>query len=99
MTGNSGRLLLLCVSGLFFMGSECVDGTLFTIGPVPVGVDPEINTLEWNAFNQVNQQRIQNGESLLQMDESVRNVARAHSQDMVDRDFFAHDNPDGQLNC
>lgn len=26
----------------------------------------------------------------------LRNAARNHSQDMIDRDFFLHDNPDGQ---
>nr|HPK00770.1 CAP domain-containing protein [Candidatus Hydrogenedentota bacterium] len=31
----------------------------------------------------------------LVMNETLRKVARAHSQDMVDRDFFSHTSPDG----
>ncbi len=92
MLRTYGKSFLLSTLLILFAGAECSNGFILP----PAGVDPEINTLELDAFNQVNQQRIQNGESLLQMDNSVRNVARAHSQDMVDRDFFAHDNPDGE---
>jgi uncharacterized protein YkwD len=32
----------------------------------------------------------------LEMDEILRGVARAHSADMAARDYFSHDNPDGE---
>jgi Cysteine-rich secretory protein family len=31
----------------------------------------------------------------LAMNETLLSVARAHSQDMIDRDYFAHDTPEG----
>ena len=52
-------------------------------------------TMEVDTFNQINQQRISNGLAALVMNETVRTVARNHSQDMIDRGFFDHTNPDG----
>ena len=44
----------------------------------------------------VNEERAKQGLSPLTWHEGLANVARAHSQDMNDRRFFSHDNPDGQ---
>ena len=43
----------------------------------------------------VNEARAANGLAPLVIDEELVAVARAHSVDMRDRDFFAHTNPDG----
>ena len=58
-------------------------------------VDGTLSAMEVEAFNLVNQQRVNNGLAALTMNEEVRAVARSHSQDMVDRHFFSHTNPDG----
>jgi uncharacterized protein YkwD len=55
----------------------------------------EILQLELDAFNLVNAERVAEGLAALTMDEDIRAVARAHSRDMVDREFFDHINPDG----
>lgn len=70
----------------------------FCTGCPPVDeppVDGTLAAMEVEAFNLVNQQRVNNGLAALTMNEAVRTVARNHSQDMVDRNFFSHTNPDG----
>ncbi len=67
-----------------------------TVDLVISGELSAFNDLEMEAFDLVNDERIAEGLDALLMDEDVRTVARAHSQDMADRDFFAHNNPDGE---
>lgn len=43
----------------------------------------------------INDERVANSVAPLAHDYGLRAVARAHSQDMIRRDFFAHTNPDG----
>lgn len=57
--------------------------------------DPALLEMELDAFDQINAARTGNGVAALIMDDTAREVARAHSQDMADRDFFDHVNPDG----
>ena len=58
-------------------------------------VDPYILALEQEVYVQINARRAAAGVSELFMDNRVRAVARAHSQDMADNDYFAHNNLDG----
>ena len=44
----------------------------------------------------INKERQQHGLKPLQADPEMLQVARAHSQDMFARGYFAHDNPDGK---
>jgi len=44
----------------------------------------------------VNDYRESKGLSRLQWDPALGGVAQAHSQDMYDRSFFSHTNPDGE---
>jgi len=82
--------LFLCVP--FVIGQQqCFPPPDGNGGPV----SPEIATIEMSAFNQVNQQRTANSRAALTMDAAMRTVARAHSQDMIDRGFTDHVNPDG----
>jgi uncharacterized protein YkwD len=43
----------------------------------------------------VNEERKSRGLRVLEMDEALRQVARKHAQDMWERQYFAHVNPDG----
>ena len=56
---------------------------------------PDILALENRAFDLVNDARAANSLPALTVASDVRDVARAHSQDMATRDFFSHTNPDG----
>lgn len=51
--------------------------------------------LERYMFDLVNADRSANGGRSLELSSSLSNVARAHAQDMVNRRFFDHVNPDG----
>ena len=51
---------------------------------------------EQEVFDLVNQIREENGLKPFVYNETLAETARAHSQDMIDRDFFDHYNPDGK---
>ena len=59
-------------------------------------VDPYILALEQEVYLQINERRAAAGVPELFLDSRVRAVARAHSQDMADNDYFAHNNLDGE---
>jgi len=69
----------------------CVALTACDGGPTGPLLEPEVQTF----VDQMNDHRISVGCPALEWDESVAVVAHAHSQDMLDRAFFAHTNPDG----
>jgi uncharacterized protein YkwD len=61
--------------------------------PVPQGpADPEVISF----VDRMNAHRVSIGLSPLAWRSDVAAVAVAHSQDMTDRDFFSHTNPDGE---
>ncbi|MFC6716820.1 CAP domain-containing protein [Natrialbaceae archaeon GCM10025810] len=43
----------------------------------------------------MNEERADHGEGQLSFDTELRDVARDHSADMAERDYFAHDDPEG----
>lgn len=53
-------------------------------------------SLEADMLVMINKERTKKGLKILVADEALRKVARAHSQDMLSRSYFAHKNPDGQ---
>lgn len=54
------------------------------------------NDWENRALRLINQVRQENGRAPLEYREELVSVARAHSEDMRDRSFYSHVNPDGQ---
>ena len=60
--------------------------------------DSEIDVAAWEqeVFDLVNQIREENGLEPFVYNETLAETARAHSQDMIDRNFFDHTNPDGK---
>ena len=54
-----------------------------------------INELETEIHNLINNERQTNGISTLQYDSKLSDIARAHSQDMANRNYFDHVNPEG----
>ncbi len=51
---------------------------------------------EYQLVDLINAERVRRGLSPLIVNPVLMQTAEAHSQDMVDRDFFNHTNPDGQ---
>lgn len=52
-------------------------------------------TVERAVHEAVNEERADHGTDALEWDSTVASVARAHSKDMADREYFSHTNPDG----
>ena len=63
-------------------------------GEADSGVD--VAAWEQEVFDLVNQIREENGLPPFVYNGTLAETARAHSQDMIDRNFFDHYNPDGQ---
>jgi uncharacterized protein YkwD len=64
---------------------------------IPTKAPSSTNTsqAEQDIFRLTNEQRAQNGVPPLTWSDNIASVARAHSQDMVDRNYFNHITPDG----
>ena len=93
------RLLLACALAAAFTVTGCRDENAPTAPatgqnpvPAPAPTDPEVATF----VTLMNEHRVSIGLAPLTWDVRVAAVAQAHSQDMVDRNFFSHTNPDGQ---
>lgn len=52
--------------------------------------------LEMALYEEVNERRVSAGRQELVHSERVRLIARIHSKDMADRDYFDHKNPEGK---
>ena len=55
----------------------------------------DIQALEKEIHNLINGERASYGLSALEYDEDLADIARSHSQDMANRNFFDHYNPEG----
>ncbi len=64
--------------------------------PNPQPQNTDISQIEQDIFRLTNEQRTKNGLPAFAWSERLASVARAHSQDMDARNFFAHTNPDGK---
>ena len=57
--------------------------------------DIDITQLEKKIHDLVNKERAKRGQSVLSWDKSLHKVARKYSQDMIERNFFSHNDPEG----
>lgn len=58
--------------------------------------DVDVPALELKVHNLINNERTLRGLEPLIWDDRLNIIARAHGQDMIDREFYGHDNPDGE---
>ena len=101
---HTGRALVTAALLLVaFLPVACVEDDAPTAPGVPGSpspsprptqgpTDPEVVSF----VDQMNAHRVSIGLAPLAWRSDVAAVATAHSQDMTDRDFFSHTNPDGQ---
>jgi uncharacterized protein YkwD len=86
-------------AGWFFLG---LWASLMLLGPLTApwasAADPELARLEAALHRSVNRFRSEQRLIALARDPAIDAVARAHSEDMVARRFFAHESPEG-YNC
>jgi uncharacterized protein YkwD len=83
------RPLLALVTLL--LAASCGDGITDPGDSGPIAADPEVAAF----VSQMNSHRQVAGCGALTWNDGVALVALAHSQDMVNRGFFSHTNPDG----
>ncbi|MDD5012618.1 MAG: CAP domain-containing protein [Candidatus Nanoarchaeia archaeon] len=88
-------LLFLAYSSLNNSGYIKEDSTAYTIGKTLGLQSPDSVLIEQKIFESVNQERINHGLNALVWDNQLALIAREHSEDMYKRDFFDHNNPDG----
>ncbi|SEH16540.1 Cysteine-rich secretory protein family protein [Natronorubrum sediminis] len=55
----------------------------------------DIDDVEQAIHDAVNEERAAAGVDELEFDDELRDVAYVHSEDMVERNYFAHEDPDG----
>lgn len=90
-------LIALAILATTPIGCFDSDGPTAPIAPGGGSPAPGPSAPEAQAFvASMNQHRVSLGLSPLTWDPGVAAVATAHSQDMVDRGFFSHTNPDGE---
>lgn len=98
------RVLVLFLIGIISMGfvacgsgngsDDSADGENGSTGDSTTSSG--IAAVESSAFDLVNGERAAQGLGALTRSSGIDAVARAHSQDMLDRSFFSHTNPDGE---
>lgn len=54
------------------------------------------NAVEDHVHEKVNERRAEHGLEPIEWDGTIASVSRAHSADMNEREYFAHENPDGE---
>ena len=58
-------------------------------------IPENVAALEWESHNLISQERIEAGLNPLQWDARLADIARDHSRDMAENNFFSHDNLKG----
>jgi uncharacterized protein YkwD len=91
----------LVASGIFAAATSAVEASAspatqpFVASAAAPGA-PEIEAAEQRVIDRINVRRDRKGLRPLRLDPRVAAVARARSQDMIDRDYFSHQDPDGK---
>jgi uncharacterized protein YkwD len=86
MKRNSHRFILIVIGC-------CLVVYLWKAFPPDVPPEVRLAKLEMSVFAEINQQRRNNGLRDLIWREDIARVARLHSSNMDEREFFSHDDP------
>jgi uncharacterized protein YkwD len=95
-------VLVFCIATLFSCsskssGSRPSGGTSTGTGTgTGTGPGVDVGQFEQDVFSMVNDERATAGASPLSWSDGLYDCAKAHSNDMCDRGFFDHVNPDGE---
>jgi len=87
------RLRFVFIACLLLLVLGCSSGDINPIAALQS--KPSEAQVEAASFDLINQDRRDNGLPALQLDVQVATVARAHSADMRDRNYYSHTSPDG----
>lgn len=94
-------ILFSAHAGILDLESESNDGDQKNKSTVPEVASSNYpglagERLELALYEEVNERRLVAGEEALEHSERVRLIARLHSKDMADREYFAHESPEGK---
>lgn len=98
---TSGRARRHAPDGLAPTGEPAPGRAPAGVAPSPGGSRADLSglshpeELEARILELTNEERRKHGRPPLQMDDTLRGIARGHSDDMIVRNFFDHLNPDG----
>jgi len=67
----------------------------YGIIPIQINDENKIREIEKQVHHNTNLERQKHGLQTLEYNTELSKIARLHSQDMLDRDFFAHNDPNG----
>ena len=88
---------------LFLLVLLAIAGSVYYFKPKePAELEPLLQmpadsmAIEWESHRLINLEREKEGHPPLQWDSRLAEIARAHSRDMAENDFFDHDNLEGQ---
>ncbi len=84
--------LFLLIFALFFLLSACAPLARYERFEKPYDVSQKA----WDVATLINKYRIRNGLEPLIWDQNLYRIALQHSEDMRDRSFFSHVNPDNE---
>jgi uncharacterized protein YkwD len=92
---------VLFVAGLVGTGVPVIDdnaeaGAGAVAGMLDTDTKSEEEAIETAVHREVNEVRAERGLGALDHNPALRGVAKNHSRDMAERDFYAHENPDGE---
>lgn len=88
------RRQALAAAGIALAG--CADADVGGTGETRVATGPDHEAAEAAIVERINAVRSEEHAGTLNVDAPLERAAREHSQDMHERDFYAHRNPDGQ---
>lgn len=83
------------ILSLVVIGAISVLGISYGIIPIQIQDENKILEIEQQVHHYTNLERIRNGLLPLDYNTELSAIAKKHSQDMLERDFFGHTNPDG----
>lgn len=84
--------------GVLLIATACAPTVPDTDEPADAGERPSYNVdaIAQSMHDAINEERAREGLESLDWSEDLAAIAEAHSQDMRDRGFFSHANPDGE---
>lgn len=98
---NMNEKTLLKIISVFILYALCITGIAESrekeaLSYSTSGPDIDITRLENKIHALVNKERARMGLAALSKDKRLNKVARKYSEDMVNRNFFSHSDPDGR---
>ena len=94
-------LLTALLSAAFSQSNSSTDARDFKVAGYTISrakaVTPAVASVERQAFDLINERRMEAGLSALVWNDRLADVARSHSQDMAEKKYFSHRGSDGSM--